>query len=435
MPPGIGTPIRKNVMTQIPLSPDIIELDDQFMQDPHAVYARLNEKGPLHQVRIPPGVPVCGGLTVWLVTGYDQVRAALADPRLSTDLRKTEALFAQNQPDSTKRGGFSSTIANHMLHNDPPDHTRLRKLVNKAFTSRAVERLVPQIERIADELLDNLPERETVDLLDLYAFPLTFRVICALIGVPEEDQENFKEWSKQLISGGSAEVAAAASATMHDYLTRLVASKRDAPGEDVLSALVQARDADDRLAENELISMAFLLIIGAHETTANTVSNGLLHLMTNLSQWEALARDRSLLAGAIEEFLRLESPLKHATFRCVTESLWIGDVELPAGDFVLISLAAANRHSGHFPGDPQVLDIERQTRGHVAFGHGIHYCLGAPLARVEAHIAFSALLNRYPGMRLAADPQDLRWRTSTLIRGLHELPVRLVSAPQGHVGS
>ncbi|MFE7133960.1 cytochrome P450 [Streptomyces sp. NPDC057638] len=407
---------------------EVIELDDHFMQDPHSVYAGLNAKGPLHQVKIPPGVPVCGGLTVWLITGYEEVRSALSDTRLSTDLRRTEELFARNQPDSTKRGGFSSTIANHMLHNDPPNHTRLRKLVNKAFTSRAVERLAPQIKTVSHELLDTLPEDETVDLLDLFAFPLTFRIICALLGVPEEDQEDFKEWSKQLISGGSPEVAAAASATMHDYLTRLVAHKRSEPADDVLSALVEARDADDRLEENELISMAFLLIIGAHETTANTVSNGTLHLMTNLDQWNALLADRGLLPGAIDEFLRLESPLKHATFRCVTEPVTIGDTELPVGSFVLISLAAANRHTDRFEGDTQTLDITRSTKGHVAFGHGIHYCLGAPLARLETEIAFTALLDRYPGMRLAADPADLRWRTSTLIRGLYELPILLKPA-------
>ncbi|GAA3918361.1 cytochrome P450 [Streptomyces lacrimifluminis] len=415
-------------MTQFSPLTEIIELDDHFMQAPHTVYAGLNEKGPLHQVKIPPGVPVCGGLTVWLVTGYEEVRSALSDPRLSTDLRKTEELFAQNQPDATKRGGFSSTIANHMLHNDPPNHTRLRKLVNKAFTSRAVERLAPQIEKVSHELLDALPDDETVDLLDLFAFPLTFRIICALLGVPEEDQEDFKEWSKQLISGGSAEIAAAASATMHDYLTQLVARKRREPAADVLSALVEARDADDRLEENELISMAFLLIIGAHETTANTVANGTLHLMTNLDQWNALLADRSLLPGAIEEFLRLESPLKHATFRCVTEPVQIGDVELPVGAFVLISLAAANRHANRFEGDTQQLDISRPAKGHIAFGHGIHYCLGAPLARLETQIAFNALLDRYPEMRLAAAPADLRWRTSTLIRGLYTLPIRLIPA-------
>jgi cytochrome P450 len=422
-------------MTQTRPSMEIVELDDHFMQDPHSVYADLNEKGPIHQVKIPPGVPVCGGLTVWLVTGYEEVRASLADPRLSTDLRRTEALFAQNQPDSTKRGAFSSTFANHMLHNDPPDHTRLRKLVNKAFTSRAVEQLAPQIEQISREIIDSLPERETVDLLDLYAFPLTFRVICALLGVPEGDQENFKDWSEQLISGGSAEVTAAASAAMHGYLTQLIAQKRNTPGDDVLSALVQARDADDRLEENELISMAFLLILAGHETTANTISNGTLHLMTNRSQWDALLADRTLLAGAIEEFLRLESPLKHATFRCVTEPLRIGGIELRAGDFVLISLAAANRHAGHFAGDPQALDIRRPTKGHLAFGHGIHYCLGASLARLEAHIAFTGLLDQYPGMRLAVEPQSLRWRTSALMRGLHELPVRLVPAHQDHPAS
>ncbi|MEU0085906.1 cytochrome P450 [Streptomyces sp. NPDC006274] len=401
-----------------------LELDDAFMQDPHSVYTRLNAEGSAHRVMMPPGVPVCGGLPVWLITGYEEVRSALADPRLSTDLNRTDRLFAQNEPDRNKRGAFSSALATHMLHSDPPDHTRLRKLVNKAFTSRAIEKLRPEIEQITGELLAALPDEDPVDLLDAFAFPLPIRVICLLLGVPLEEQENFKSWSKALVSGDSPAATAAASTAMIEYLGDLIERKRRTPTDDVLAALVSARDVDDRLTETELVSMAFLLFIGGHETTVNTLGNGTLHLMRNLDQWEALRQDRSLLPGAVEEFLRLESPLKHATFRCATEDLRIGDTEIPAGDFVLLALASANRDPERF-GDPHTLDVRRPTGGHVAFGHGIHYCLGAPLARMEAQIAFGALLDTFPAMRLAVDPEDVRWRTSTLIRGLHSLPVRL----------
>ncbi|MFB7704139.1 cytochrome P450 family protein [Streptomyces niveus] len=301
----------------------------------------------------------------------------------------------------------------------------MRKLVSKAFTSRAVEALRPEIERITGELIDTLTDDGTVDLLDDFAFPLPIRVICLLLGVPVEEQENFKSWSKALVSGDSPEAAAAATTEVVAYLGQLIERKRREPTEDILTALVAAHDDDHQLTETELVSTAYLLFVAGFETTLNALGNGTLHLMRNLDQWEALREDRSLLPGAVEEFLRLESPLKHASFRCATESLTIGDVEIPAGDFVLLAIASANRDPQRFD-DPHALDVRRPTDGgHLAFGHGIHHCLGAPLARVEVRVAFGALLDAFPAMRLAADPEELRWRTSTIIRGLHSLPVRL----------
>ncbi len=401
-----------------------LELDDAFVQDPYSVYAKLSTEGSAHRVMMPPGVPLCGGLPVWLITGYEAVRSALADPRLSTDLNRIDGLFAQKEPDRTKRGGFSSALASHMMNTDPPDHTRLRKLVSRAFTSRAIEALRPEIRRITDGLINDLADDDAVDLLDAFAFPLPIRVICLLLGVPVEEQENFKSWSKALVSGDSPEAAAAAATAVAEYLGELIERKRRATTDDVLTALVTAHDVDDRLTGTELVSTAYLLFIAGFETTLNALGNGTLHLMRNLDQWEALREDRSLLPGAVEEFLRLESPLKHATFRCATESLSIGGVEIPAGDFVLLAIASANRDPQRF-GDPHALDVRRSAAGHLAFGHGIHHCLGAPLARVEVQMAFGALLDAFPAMRLAVDPEDLRWRNSTIIRGLDSLPVRL----------
>ncbi|MFD4669584.1 cytochrome P450 [Lentzea sp. NPDC058450] len=402
----------------------LLELDEAFVQDPYSVYAKLAEEGPAHRVRMPPGVPLIGGLPVWVITGYDAVRAAFADPRLSTDLNRIDGLFAQKEPDSGKRGGFSKVIASHMMHTDPPDHTRLRKLVSKAFTGRAVQALRPQIQQVTDELIEALDGRDEVDFLDAFAFPLPIRVICLLLGVPVEEQGNFKDWSSALVSGHSPEQATAAAGAVAEYLGDLVERKRTATTDDILTALVAAHDLDDRLTTTELISTAYLMFIAGFETTLNALGNGTLHLMSHRDQWEALHQDRTLLPGAVEEFLRLESPLKHATFRCATENLTVGDAEIPAGDFVLLAIASANRDPERF-GDPHALDVRRPAAGHLAFGHGIHHCLGAPLARIEVQMAFDSLLDAFPAMTLAADPGDLRWRNSTIIRGLESLPVRL----------
>lgn len=292
-----------------------LALDDAFVQDPYSVYAKLGIEGSTHRVMMPPGVPLCGGLPIWLVTGYEAVRSALADSRLSTDLNRIDGLFAQKEPDRTRRGGFSSALASHMMHTDPPDHTRLRTLVRKAFTSRAIEALRPEIEKITDRLVDALSDHDTVDLLDVFAFPLPIRVICLLLGVPIDEQENFKSWSKALVSGDSPEAATAAAAAVAEYLGDLIERKRRATTDDMLTALVSAHDVDDRLTETEVLSTAYLLFIAGFETTLNALGNGTLHLLRNLDQWEALREDRSLLPHALEEFLRLESPLKHATFR------------------------------------------------------------------------------------------------------------------------
>ncbi|MDT7786182.1 MAG: hypothetical protein QOF58_4601, partial [Pseudonocardiales bacterium] len=325
-----------------------LELDDAFVQDPYSVYAKLGTENSAHQVMMPPGVPLCGGLPVWLVTGYDAVRSALADLRLTTDLNTIDGLFAQKDPDRTKRGGFSSAIASHMMHTDPPDHTRLRRLVSKAFTVRAVEALRPEIQKITDGLVGDLSDHDTADLLDAFAFPLPIRVICLLLGVPVGEQEQFRSWSRALVSGHSPEAAAAAATAVAEYLGELIDRKRRAAGDDVLSGLVAARDVDDRLTETELVSTAYLLFIAGFETTLNALGNGTLHLLRNPGQWDALREDRSLVPGAVEELLRLESPVKHAIFRCAKESLRIGDAEIPAGDFVLLAIASANRDPRRF---------------------------------------------------------------------------------------
>jgi cytochrome P450 len=318
-----------------------------------------------------------------------------------------------------------------MLAVDPPDHTRLRRLVSSAFTARRIEALRPRIEQIATELLDAVEGRPEVDLIDAFAFPLPIQVICELLGVPAEDRDDFREWSNAVVAGSQAgPKLAPAIQAMVEYIRALLDERRRSPGDDLLSGLIQVRDAQDRLTEEELSSMVFLLLVAGHETTVNLIGNGTYLLLRDRADgggtaWEELRADRSLLPSAIEEFLRYEGPVETATFRIATEDVELGGVTIPAGDPVVVSLLSANRDADQFP-DADLLRLDRvQSPSHLAFGHGIHYCLGAPLARLEAQIAFTALLDRHPGLRLAVPAEELRWRPGLLLRGLEELPVLL----------
>jgi cytochrome P450 len=392
----------------------------EYLLDPYAVCRRLREEGPVQHVVLP------AGLRVYLVTRYADVRAALADPRLGKDSGKLNELFQVHYTGVRDDEEFTDgSMDGHMLNSDPPDHERLRRLVNKAFTSRRIEQLRPRIEEITRGLLDNIGERSEIDLLDEFAFPLPITVICELLGMSMQGANDFRQWSNLLLSGGEQDEVRNAARLMYQALVELVASKRADPGEDMLSALVQARDADDdKLSERELVSMAFLLLVAGHETTVNLIGNGVLALINNPEQLAELRADRSLLPGAIEEFLRYQGPLNHATLRFTREPVEIGGVPVPEGEFVVVSLASANRDQRRF-GDPESLDIHRETSGHLAFGHGIHYCLGAPLARLEAEIAFTGLLDRFGSIELGVPREELRWRPGNLIRGLERLPVRL----------
>ncbi|HVW42746.1 MAG TPA: cytochrome P450 [Amycolatopsis sp.] len=394
-----------------------IQLGLDFIQDPHTAYERLRVEAPVRPAIMPRG------LRVWLVTGYADAKALLADPRVSKDNARASKLFEMKVPGS---GGpaFASSLASHMLNSDPPDHTRLRKLVNKAFTSRTVSRLRPRIEQIADDLLGKVAAEGSVDLLESFAFPLPITVISELLGVAREDRDKFRVWSNTIVSAAAPELLQQHSTEMAGYLSALIAAKRADPTQDLLSDLVHVSDEGDRLSEVELISMAFLLLVAGHETTVNLIGNGVLALLRHPDQLAALRADRSLLPGAIEEFLRFEGPVNIATLRFTTEAVRLDDAEIPAGEFVMVSLLAANRDGERFA-EPDRLDIARPASGHLAFGHGIHYCVGAPLARLEAEIALGKLLDRFGDIALDGEPAALRWRDSTLMRGLETLPVRV----------
>ncbi|MFI5953684.1 cytochrome P450 [Cryptosporangium sp. NPDC051539] len=396
---------------------EYLRLGPDYYDNPFPLYAQLREEQPVTRVITPLG------LHVWLVTRYEDARAALAEPRLHKDNEQFQALMEARYGPS--RRGFEDSINAHMLAADPPDHTRLRKLVGKAFTGRAIAALRPRIEEIAAGLLEAMeagPDR--VDLLDAYAFPLPITVICELLGVPTDERDDFRRWSNTLLQSGEPEAHQAAAVSMAGYLTGLVDARRLAPSDDMLGAIVQASEDRDKLSRQEAISMAFLLLVAGHETTVNLIGNGMFALLRHPEQKAALEADPALIPNAVEEFLRWDGPVHLATVRFTAEPATIGGVDIPAGEVVMVSLSAANRDPSRYP-DAEALDVRRQGAGHVAFGHGIHHCLGAPLARLEGEIAFRALLERFPGLTLDADPSELAWRPSTLIRGLESLPVRL----------
>jgi cytochrome P450 len=399
------------------------QLGADYYQNPLGYFARMREEGPVTPVVLPHGE------RAWLVTRYADVRAALTDPRLHKDW--AGKLTAPDWvPDEVI--GY---LAVHMLNSDPPNHARLRKLISKAFTARRVAGLRSRVEAITGSLLDTLEARlpvladsggeETVDLIEAFAFPLPVTVICELLGVPTRDQADFRQWSNAIVAAeGEPGSFRAAGTAMYHYFTKLVAAKRAEPADDLVSALIEARDSGDSLNERELIAMLFLLLVAGHETTTNLIASGILALLTNPAELNRLRADPSLLPGAVEELLRYVNPLNHATDRFTLEPVEIGGVTIPAREWVLCVTSSANRDPDRF-GDPDRLDVARDAGGHVAFGHGIHYCLGAPLARLEGEIAFGALFDRFPALSLAADPSALRWRHSSLIHGLESLPVRL----------
>jgi cytochrome P450 len=381
--------------------------------DPYPALQSLRDGNPVPEVELP------NGSRTWLVTRYEDARQALCDPRLSKVMNRGAPPTSAGSP-----------LGFHMLNTDPPDHTRLRRLVSAGFTARRVDRLEPRIATIAAELLDDMAGRDEVDLIDAYAFPLPIQVICELLGVPVADRDSFRSWSNTLVAAGLA-VDPSRAGEMREavmqlvaYIVNLLADKRSSPGDDLLSALVDVRDDSERLSEAELVSMVFLMLVAGHETTVNLIGNGVHLLLTHPDQLDRLRADRSLLPSAVEEFLRFSSPVQTSTYRITTEPVEYAGVEIPAGAPVLISLMSANRDEKVFT-DADRMDVARREAGHIAFGHGIHFCLGAALARLEGRIAIGALLDRFPDLRLGVPAEDLQWRPGILIRGLDKLPVRL----------
>ena len=379
------------------------------------MYARLSEAGPLHTVVMPSGA------TAWVITGFDEVRAALTDPRLVKAGPNMTGAAAILPP------GIDRAMNTDLLHLDPPDHDRLRRLVTAAFTRRRVDAVVPRMTQIADDLLDAMAGRSAgVDLIDSYAFPLPMTVVCELLGVPSSDAGIFRGWSTTIITGSFADPAqwAAAATALVEYIRTLVTIKRATPTDDLLSALIASRDGADRLSEDELTSMVVLLLIAGHETTVNLIGNAVAVLLQHPEQLSAVLADPRLIPDVIEEVLRFESPVQVATTRFTTEPISIAGQQIPAGAMVFASVLAAGRDRRHIDRSNS-FELGRGEHRHVTFGYGIHYCLGAQLARVEAAVALERLLTRFPGLQLAVPVATLTWRPSVLMNGLLRLPVTL----------
>ncbi len=387
-------------------------MDPEFVADPYPMYHRLRTDDPVHH----------SALGFWVLTRYDDVVAALRDPRLA---KEAIASFV-----AARFGAPVPAMGLSMLDRDPPDHTRLRGLVSKAFTPRVVEGLRPRIQQIVDGLLDGVTARGSMDLIEEFAYPIPVIVICEMLGVPVEDHERFKGWSLDIARGldliwlgPESEVgrrSVAARQSLAEYFRGLIAQRRAAPRGDLLSGLIAAEEAGDKLNEVELLATCVLLLIAGHETTVNLIGNGTLALLRHRDQLQRLQRDPGLTASAIEELLRFDGPVQR-TARIPSEDIVIGGRTIAKGEMVMPFIGAADRDPVQFP-DPDRLDIGRADNRHIAFGWGIHFCLGAPLARIEGQIAISTLVRRMPKLELAtAQPE---YRQSLTLRGLKALPVR-----------
>lgn len=406
------------VRTDRPDSLDGIEvlasLSPDFDADPYIAYARLRERGPVHQVVGPDR-----GL-VWLVVGHEAAREAFSSPLLSRDWHREWRQDGWEPPYALNMLGNAN-----MLMSDPPHHTRLRKLVAQEFTARRVEGMRGRVQEITDELLDGMTAdgARSADLIEAFAFPLPMIVICELLGVPGLDRTAFHRWSNETLAPTSPEAEKEAYEQVIPYLRGLIAAKRENPGKDLLSALVHTADeGGDRLTEDELISLAFLLLVAGHETTVNLISNAVRALLAHPEQLAAVRADPAgLAAGLVEETLRYDGPVETTTPRIALEDTEIGGVRVPRGGMVLITMAGADRDPARFP-DPDRFDVRRETQGHTSFGYGVHFCLGAPLARLEGEVALRSLLERFPD--LAADGEPGEWLPGMLLRGVRSLPVR-----------
>src|SRR5215203_1301643 len=409
-----------------------------FKERAFTVYAAMREKGPVADVTLPTGGPI------WFVTQYAEAVALLKDderfandPSSALTEEEYAQLFQQATEDLTVEqqqmaAQSDEILSRNLLAVDPPDHSRLRRLVAIPFTPKFIEGLRPRVQAIADSLLDAVQSRademghREMELIGDFAYPLPLTVISEMLGVPLADRDNFREWSQAAVSftpddQANPEVTAKLIEFIA-YMRHLVAEKRSNPGDDLLSGLVLAETEGDKLSENELLSMIFVLIVAGHETTVNLIGNGTLALFEHPDQRARLQETPGLLKTAIEEMLRYYGPVEISLTRWVRQDTELGGQRLRRGQQIMALLASANHDGQQFP-NPEVFDISREPNRHVAFGTGIHACLGATLARLEGQIAFATLLSRMPNLALAIPRDEVRWRDATFLRGLTQLPV------------
>jgi pimeloyl-[acyl-carrier protein] synthase len=401
----------------------IAELDNDwltpaFLANPYPLYHRLRSEAPVYWSE---------RLSSWILTRYSDVVAALRDPGRLSNAGRMAALL--DKLPETLRANLELLYQHYsvgLIFSDPPDHTRLRALVTKAFTPAVVERMRPRIQTIVNELLDAVESRGTLDVVADFAYPLPATVICEMLGLPQSDRPQFRRWSDDIIgllgAGADAERAERGQRSLRDlreYYRRLIGERRHHPGEDLISALIQAHEHGQRLGEAELLSTSVTLLTAGQETTTSLIANGLLALLRNPDQLHLLNSNPSLIAQAVEEFLRYDSPVQRQ-LRLAAEDFELDGHRIRKGQIVSPFLGAANRDPAQFP-DPDQLNITRTDNRHTAFGYGIHFCVGAPLARLEAPIAFSTLLRRLPNLRLAGEVPE--YKPDVTVRALKALPV------------
>lgn len=390
--------------------------------NPYPFYARLRAEAPAYRVTL------LTKETAWLITRYDDVATVLKDARLIK--KRSNALTpaqAANQHWFRKllQTKWLKPLSESMLDQDPPDHTRLRALVNRAFTPGMVEQLRERIEKLADELLDAVRRRGRMDVIRDFALPVPTTVIAELLGVPAADRRQFHRWTKAMMSIATLPQLLKAVPNVLlflRYLRRIIKQRRANPQGDLVSALIKAEEAGDRLSEKELLPMVLLLLVAGYETTANLIGNGTLALLDHPDQLAKLRHDPTLLKPAVEELLRYASPVALSTDRYAREDMTLAGATIRRGEIVFAVLASANRDEQQFA-KPDTLDLAREPNKHLAFGLGTHFCLGAPLARLEGQIAIAALLRRLPDLRLGIGRHRLRWRGGLYLRGLEALPV------------
>lgn len=394
----------------------ITELSNEFFQNPHATYKILNDRGPVNQVEFP------NGMRAWLVTDYDTAKAVLSDPTVSKDLYGPAGASAQINGNVKLR--LDPPVNNNMMYADPPRHTRLRSIVMKALSGRAIEEFMPRVNEIATSLLKGLADKESVDLIGDYGLPFAITVMSELLGVPTSDRTIFQSWlSTQLSTAGVDEKYAAAS-NFKNYVSRLTDQRRECVGTDLLSELIHEADQGEQLSQEELVATVNALLLGSQETTASLIGNASLLILKDQRLFDDLRHDTDLIDPFLDEVLRYEGSVHMATYRFTTEAITLGSQTIDPGQILLVSLASANRDPKQFE-NPSKVDPFRAQNRHIAFGYGIHRCVGAALARKEVHIALSRLLEAYPEMTLDVPLQDLRWQSSVITRGLLKMPVRM----------
>lgn len=386
--------------------------------DPFALYERLRAEAPVCRVRMPDGQ------IAWLVTRYEDAVSVLKDERFAKN--RFDALTAKQLKKQPWMPATFKPLLSNMLDSDRPNHTRLRALVQKAFTPHRIELMRSRIQQLSERLMDSIEETSQFDLIRDFALPLPATVIAEMLGIPVEDRHKFHRWSNATITvdGSPWEMLKSVPSVWRflRYVRNLVKKRRVEPHDDMITALVQAEETGDKLREDELVAMIFLLLVAGHETTVNLIANGTLALLQHPDQMQSLRRNPNLIARAVEELLRFASPLDTATERYTREEVTLAGVTIPHGSLVFVAITSANRDECHFQRANE-LDITRDPNKHLTFGLGIHFCLGAPLARLEGQIAISTLLERNPSLHLRVPLHSLQWRRGLVLRGMKSLPL------------